>query len=88
MTAIISVMHSTMLLFTFEGYETAMRKDLVIAWSPVFFLDVSIGQYVLGLKFWYSGKNKGWLAAIVGFYPAVLLLYSSCIANMCKGIIM
>ena len=78
MTAIISAMHSTMLLFTFEGHETATRKDLVVAWSPVLLLDVSIGQYVLGLKFWSAGK--GWIAPIVGAYPAVLFIYSSCIA--------
>jgi hypothetical protein len=80
MTAIISVMHSIMLLFTFEGHETATRKDLVIAWSPVFLLDLSIVQYLLGLQYWYTGKNKGWIATIVGVQLAALLLYSLWIA--------
>ena len=55
MTAIISVILSTMLQFTFEGRETATRKDLVIAWSPVLLLDLCIGEYLLALVFWYSG---------------------------------
>lgn len=71
MTAILSVMLSTMLLFTFEGHETATRKDLVIAWSPVLFLGFSIGESLLGLKFWYSGKNKGWIATMVGGQLAI-----------------
>jgi hypothetical protein len=80
MTAIISVMLSTMLLFTFEGHETATRKDLAIAWSPLLLLELCIGEYLLGLMFWYSGKNKGWTATMMRVQLAVLLLYSYWVA--------
>jgi hypothetical protein len=34
MRVVISAVLSTMLLFRFEGHETATRKDLAIAWPP------------------------------------------------------
>jgi hypothetical protein len=80
MTAIISVMLSTMLLFTFEGHETATRRDLVIAWSPFLLLDLCIREYLLGLVFWYSAKNKTWTATIMRVQLAILLLYSLWVA--------
>ena len=59
MTAIISVMHSTMLLFTFEGYETAMRKDLVIAWSPVVFSGRVYRAICVGAKVLVLWEEQG-----------------------------
>ncbi|KAM0697348.1 hypothetical protein Q7P36_003419 [Cladosporium allicinum] len=38
-TAVIAAMLGTMLLFRFEGYESASRKELAIAWSPLLILD-------------------------------------------------
>jgi hypothetical protein len=59
MMAILSMILSIMLLFTFKGHETVTCKDLAIAWSPLLLLDLYIREYLLGLMFWYSEKNKG-----------------------------
>jgi hypothetical protein len=76
LTAVIAVMVSTMLLFRFEGCEMATRKDLAIAWTPLVLLDLSIIEFLLGLMFWYAGKNTGWRAAVMGTQLAVLLVFS------------
>jgi len=80
LTAVISVMAATMLLFRFEGHATATRKDLILAWSPLVLLDVTIVEYLLGLVLWYSGKNNSWRTALMSAQMAVLLLYSICVA--------
>ncbi|KAE9978334.1 hypothetical protein EG328_001508 [Venturia inaequalis] len=64
-TAVISAMTSTMLLFRFEGQEHATRKDLALAWSPLFMLDLAIVEYLLGLLLWYNGKNNRWRIALM-----------------------
>ena len=66
-----------MLQFTFEGRETATRKDLVIAWSPVLLLDLCIGEYLLALVFWYSGD--------VGIFRGY---GSSCPSNKATALVM
>ena len=71
-----------MLQFTFEGRETATRKDLVIAWSPVLLLGLCIGEYLLALVFWYSGENEGWIATMMRVQLVVLLLYSLWVATI------
>ncbi|KAF2733680.1 hypothetical protein EJ04DRAFT_468060 [Polyplosphaeria fusca] len=75
LTAIISVMMSTMLLFNFEGRESATRKDLTIAWTPLVVMDVSIVEFLLGLLLWYSGKNDHWRTGLMGSQLALLLGY-------------
>jgi hypothetical protein len=42
LTAVISVMKSTTLLFWFYGQQVATRRDLVLAWSPLVLLDLAI----------------------------------------------
>jgi len=76
LTAITSVMLSTMLLFRFEGHETATRKELALAWTPLALLDWAIVEYLLGLVLWYSGKNNRWRTAMMSAQMAVLLVYS------------
>lgn len=79
-TAVISVMTSTMLLFRFEGQEYATRKDLALAWSPLFMLDLAIVEYLLGLLLWYNGKNNGWRIALMSLQMVGLLLFSISLA--------
>ena len=75
LSSVISVMTSTMLLFNFEGRQSATRKDLAIAWSPLVILDLALVEYMLGLIFWYSGKNTGWSTALLSSQFAILLGY-------------
>jgi hypothetical protein len=75
-TAVISVMTSTMLLFRFEGQEVATRRDLALAWSPLVMLDVSILEYLFGILLWYTGKNNSWRTALMTSQLAALLLFS------------
>jgi hypothetical protein len=79
-TAVISVMTSTMLLFRFEGQEVATRKTLALAWSPLVMLDLAIVEYLFGLLFWYNGKNNRWRMALMSSQLATLLLFSICVA--------
>jgi len=74
-SAVISVVMSTMLLFKFEGHESATRKDLAIAWSPLIVLDLAIVEFLFGLQLWYSGKNDIWRIALVSSQLAMLLGY-------------
>ena len=68
-------MASTMLLFNFEGRQSATRKDLAIAWSPLAIMDLGIVEHLLGLVLWYSGKNDGWSTALMSSQLAILLGY-------------
>ncbi|KAE9981434.1 hypothetical protein BLS_007406 [Venturia inaequalis] len=79
-TAVISAMTSTMLLFRFEGQEHATRKDLALAWSPLFMLDLAIVEYLLGLLLWYNGKNNRWRIALMSLQMVGLLLFSISLA--------
>lgn len=74
-SSVISVMVSTMLLFKFEGRESATRTDLAIAWSPLVIMDVAIVEYLFGLELWYSGKNNEWRIALMSSQLAILLGY-------------
>ncbi|RDI89007.1 hypothetical protein Vi05172_g1395 [Venturia inaequalis] len=79
-TAVISAMTSTMLLFRFEGQEHATRKDLALAWSPLFMLDLAIVEYLLGLLLWYNGKNNRWRIVLMSLQMVGLLLFSISLA--------
>ncbi|KAF2787135.1 hypothetical protein K505DRAFT_288497 [Melanomma pulvis-pyrius CBS 109.77] len=72
-SSVTSVMTSTMLLFKFEGRESATRKDLAIAWTPLVLLDFAIVEYLFGLVLWYSGKNNEWRTALISSQLAFLL---------------
>ena len=50
-------MLATMLLFRFEGHETATRKELALVWAPLVALDWAIVAFVVGLLLWYGDKN-------------------------------
>ena len=73
--SVTSVMTSTMLLFKFEGRESATRKDLAIAWTPLVLLDFAIVEYLFGLVLWYSGKNNEWRIGLISSQLAFLLGY-------------
>ncbi|KAK1994412.1 hypothetical protein LX36DRAFT_660599 [Colletotrichum falcatum] len=64
-TAVVSAVMATMLLFTFEGAEQASRLDLAVAWSPLFLLDVSILEFLVGMACWYYGKNVPWRGVLI-----------------------
>lgn len=68
-------MAATMLLFKFEGRDSATRKDLAIAWSPLVLLDVAIVEYLFGLVLWYAGKNNRWRTSLVSTQLVLLLGY-------------
>jgi hypothetical protein len=80
MTAVISVMISTMLLFRFEGQEVATRRDLALAWFPLIMLDLAIVEYLFGLLLWYNGKNNEWRKALMSSQMGFLLLFSIVVA--------
>lgn len=62
-----------MLLFRFEGHETATRKDLAIAWSPFVLLDWPIVEFLLGLMLWYADKSDRWRYSLVAAGLSALL---------------
>jgi hypothetical protein len=66
-------MVSTMLLFKFEGRESATRKDLAIAWTPLVIMDLAIVEFLFALVLWYSGKNNRWRTALMSSQLAFLL---------------
>lgn len=80
-TAVVAAVVATMLLFQFEGLESPTRKDLAIAWCPLFLLDLSIVEFLVGMVCWYSSKNLKWrgtlmttqLAGLVGLCIALCL---------------
>ncbi|KAL4993243.1 hypothetical protein BDV10DRAFT_29892 [Aspergillus recurvatus] len=64
-TAVLSAVLATMLLFQFEGQEKATRIDLAIAWSPLVLLDLSILEFLIGIVCWYYGKSAYWRGALM-----------------------
>ncbi|WQF84252.1 hypothetical protein CDEST_09266 [Colletotrichum destructivum] len=64
-TAVLSAVMATMLLFAFEGIERASRMDLAVAWSPLVLLDISILEFLVGMTCWYCGKNVPWRGALM-----------------------
>ena len=70
-------MLGTMLLFRFEGYESASRKELAIAWSPLLILDWSILSFLVGLMVWYVDKNSGWRGSVMGATTGMCLAFST-----------
>lgn len=75
-TAVIAAMLATMLLFRFEGYDIASRKEYALAWSPLVILDWSILSFLVGLVVWYVGKNTGRRGSVIGATTAVCLGFS------------
>jgi hypothetical protein len=72
-TAVVSAVAATMLLFQFEGVEKITRLDLAIAWSPLVLLDCSIVEFLVGMVCWYSSKNLQWRSALMGTQLAALM---------------
>lgn len=66
-------MLSTMLMFRFEGHETATRNGLGIAWLPLIFLDLAIVEFLVGLMVWYSTKADTWRWGLVAGHLTALL---------------
>lgn len=62
-----------MLLFKFEGQDTATRKDLTVAWTPLVLLDFAIVEYLFGMVLWYAEKNNEWRTAMISSQLAFLL---------------
>jgi ABC-type xylose transport system permease subunit len=73
-TAVISAVVATMLLFQFEGLEKATRRDLAVAWAPLVLLDLSILEFLLGMVCWYSGKSAYWRGALMATQFAFLMV--------------
>ena len=62
-----------MLMFRFEGHETATRKELGIAWLTLIFLDLAIVEFLIGLMVWYSTKADTWRWGLVAANLTALL---------------
>lgn len=77
-TAVVSAVVATMLLFQFESKGTIRRKHLAIAWCPLIILDFSIIEFLVGMVCWYSSKNLEWRGALMATQLAGLM--SICIA--------
>jgi hypothetical protein len=72
-TAVISAVVATMLLFQFEGLETPTRRDLAVAWGPLVLLDLSIIEFLLGMVCWYFGKSAYWRGTLMATQFAFLM---------------
>lgn len=59
-TALLSAVTATLLLFFYEGLEKATRTDLAVAWSPLALLDVSIVEFLTGVVCYYCGSKGAW----------------------------
>ena len=70
-------MLATMLLFRFEGHDTATRKELALVWIPLVLLDWAIVAFVVGLLLWYGEKNNIWRTTILGVQTGALLAFVS-----------
>ena len=77
LTSVISIMLATMLLFRFEGHETATRKELALVWVPLVALDWAIVAFIVGLLLWYGEKNDAWRTTILGLQTGALLAFVS-----------
>lgn len=72
-TAVVSAVIATMLLFLLEDLGAAVKRDLVLAWSPLVLLDISIVEFLIGMVCWYTGKNKRWRGALMVTHFSVLI---------------
>lgn len=72
-TAVMSAVMATMLLFQFEALDRATRRDLAIAWVPLVLLDLAIIEFLVGVVCWYYGKTATWRGALMATQFAVLL---------------
>jgi len=73
-------MLGTMLLFRFQGRESASHKELAIAWSPLIILDWSILTFLVGIVVWYVDKNNGWRGSIIAASTAFCLMFCTWMA--------
>ncbi|KAL1962118.1 hypothetical protein VTN77DRAFT_585 [Rasamsonia byssochlamydoides] len=80
MTAVISAVVATMLMFQFEGHEKATRRDLAVAWLPLIFLDLSVVEFLVGLVSWHADKNVRWRGALMETQLLVLVIISVLLA--------
>ncbi|KAJ3481519.1 hypothetical protein NLG97_g7803 [Lecanicillium saksenae] len=64
-TAVVSALTAAMLLFQFEGFETATRLDLAVAWIPVALMNMASLEFLLGLICWYAANNVWWRVIVM-----------------------
>lgn len=73
LTAVVSAVVATMLMFLWEGEERPTRRDLAVAWLPLVLLDLSVVEILVRLVCWYAGKNDQWRGALMITQLMVLL---------------
>lgn len=81
MTSVISIMLSTMLLFKFDGCDTATKREFLVAWTPLIFLDLAAMEFLFGLALWYATKTQLWRGVLMSSQLATLLIYCFVIAG-------
>ena len=74
LTSVISVIVSTILLFGFEGHESATWNDIALAWAPLVTLDCSIFAFLGGLLLWCTDRKEDWCIPVFGSVASILLL--------------
>lgn len=73
-------MLATMLIFRFEGHETATRLEYATVRSPLVLLDWGIIAFLVSLITWYTGKQRGWGSIVLAGTVALLLVYAGFIS--------
>jgi len=72
----ISIMLATMLMFRFEGHNSASRADLALMWVPLVLLDWGIVGFLVGMLTWYTAKSGGVIGRVKGQLAFVGVLMS------------
>jgi hypothetical protein len=74
MTAIVAITITTMLRFTLHRSKPwSQRIDLIVAWKPLFLLDLVILEILVGLLVWYTSNFTERLATCLGIELLVLM---------------
>ena len=74
LSSVTSVTISTILLFGFEGHESATWNDITLAWVPLVTLDCSIFAFLASLLLWYTDSKENWCIPVFGSVASILLL--------------
>ena len=74
LSSVTSVTISTILLFGFEGHESATWNDIALAWVPLVTLDCSIFTFLASLLLWYMDSKENWCITVFGSVASILLL--------------
>jgi ABC-type xylose transport system permease subunit len=74
-TAVTSAVICIMLLFRFEGAEKATQGELLLAWSPLILLDISVMEFLVGLVCWYLDRNASWRGLLLGIQFVALVAF-------------